>query len=65
MLGRPFSRIWTSRVDVSPSWDESGIFLAQRDGVKSSAMIAPNRPGSSNINSCGCECEAVPEKGCP
>ena len=36
--------------------------MAQRDGVKSSSMIPPSRPGSSNVNSCGCECEAVPEK---
>jgi len=36
--------------------------VAQRDGVKSSSMIAPSRPGSSNINSCGCECEVVPKK---
>ena len=47
---------------MSPSWDESGIFLAQRDGVKSSAMIAPSRSGSSNVNSCGCECGVVPKK---
>jgi len=43
----------------------AAFFLAQRDGVNSSSMIAPSRPGSSNVNSCGCECEVIPEKGYP
>ena len=38
------------------------FFLAQRDGVKSSYMIAPSGPGSSNVNSCGCKYDVVPEK---
>jgi len=40
----------------------AGFFLDQHDSVKSASTIAPNRPGSSNVNSCGCECEVVPKK---